>query len=246
MVSYPQKSPWCDRVFGKLGCWLDSSGDHSSFIVDGVRKVAGALRDAFCMWPYVFSRRNPLDLGPTAGGTERAMLATFSLAVLNFVFLMFNSSVMLLAGLTEAMSVYQVLGILTCQVCVLFFDARASVASGGDGRVHGYTRSLMMLAINYLEVIFWFAAWYKILENQFHIRESYLALWPLRQSWSVMTSFMEPVAKPLCGFAEGLVWVQSFVGFFMLVVAIAMVVQQMPQRGTYDTLEQRIEKRSRY
>lgn len=116
------------------------------------------------------------------------------------------------------------------QANVLLFDALKAARKERDPRIHSYTRSLILLVLNYAELVFWFGYFYGVYPSQFLDCPRN----PLLASWRSMVSMGASAPVPVCTTAHLVVWSQSVIALFMLLVAVAMLVNQFPRRGTKD------------
>jgi hypothetical protein len=125
------------------------------------------------------------------------------------------------------------------QANVLLFDGLRAGQQQRDPRIHGYTRSLLLLLVDYAEMIFWFGYLYHANWAWFEAKGilSNTGLEPLFKSWLTMVSMGSSSLTPTCPVGLRIVFAQSVIAALMLGIAIAMLVNQFPRRGTKDPAE---------
>jgi hypothetical protein len=105
---------------------------------------------------------------------------------------------------------------------------------GGVTTVASYERSFVLLLLNYIEVMLWFASWYFIAVKSglFIEAPSPLPLTVLRESLATMLVNAPSIFKPG---PFWLVWtaicLQSLVGLFLTIIIVARTVSALPPIG---------------
>ena len=104
--------------------------------------------------------------------------------------------------------------------------------------VKSYRRMIVLLLHNFTEIIFWFAASYAILSNEFsfNIKQAtiieiiYTSFIKLTNFGSVSLDYKTPLGMRI-------IWFQSIVGMFMTVVVIARFIGLLPAPNSKDKNE---------
>lgn len=134
-------------------------------------------------------------------------------------------------GFLFGFGAFQLFSIIIVHINVIIFDELRAKAKRKDDAVQSYRRSLILVAFNYVEIIFWFALAYNIISDIDSVCTS------LHLSFVTMTNFgKQPVE--LQGCIQNIVPIQSAMGFFMLVLILAYFVSLIPRRKSKDPLEQ--------
>ncbi len=112
-----------------------------------------------------------------------------------------------------------------------------------DPGLHSHKRTVVLLFVNYLEIIFWFAAiylgfmiprilWFKGIQSHVEFEKMILGVY---SSFSVMTTFGNSVisAANFCGHV--VMFIQSVVGFSLSVIGLAYFVSLLPAPKELET-----------
>lgn len=120
------------------------------------------------------------------------------------------------------------------QTNVLFFD---ELRKGPGYELRGYRRLLLLLTLNYIELIFWFALIYRHLSESFAPSvNAYGAA--LAVSFSTMSGgFREAASTPVSEVAKCVVQTQSAIGFFMALLVLARFISLLPNPKSGDPRE---------
>lgn len=101
--------------------------------------------------------------------------------------------------------------------------------------VGGYRRLVILVSLNYLETIFWFAGWYGgLARSLFRFETPNETIAVLRESLMLMVANTSGKVEPnsLCSLV--LVTIHSAVGLFLTSVVVAYVVSMLPRPPTAD------------
>lgn len=137
--------------------------------------------------------------------------------------------------------------VIVYHINVVAFDPYRRVKGRQDERVRSYLRCVILVIVNYLEIILWFALAYRNLTWAFKLNGVLLDSFfhSLNLSFVTMTRFGHTIIEPKPGLADILVLVQSAIGFFMIILILVYFISLLPRRGTMDPLEQHIETRGK-
>lgn len=103
----------------------------------------------------------------------------------------------------------------------------------------GYERIIMLLLFNYLEILVWFALFYRYLHFMFkskHILLSSLG-GSLYFSLVTMSTLGYGDITPVKSFGQILIVVQTLIGLFMVLVILARFISILPKPGIIKKLE---------
>jgi hypothetical protein len=132
----------------------------------------------------------------------------------------------------------RVFEITVYQVNVLLFDQLRAHRAGKSYALEGYTRIVLLLLTNYLEIILWFAAAYAVLVPQLGGVDRNLPSL-LVESFATFTGFGPAHLDPQTRLALALVWAESAAGLFMSIVVLARFVGMLPTPGSLTPGESR-------
>ena len=129
--------------------------------------------------------------------------------------------------------------IIIYQINVLLFDAYRANTEGRRYALHSYRRLVILSLHNYIEIILWFAIFYRNSDwafkgDQLDV-DSFLG--SLKLSFVTMTAFGETGILPATTLGELLTLFQSGIGLFMVLLIIARFIGLMPAPGTLDASE---------
>ncbi len=125
------------------------------------------------------------------------------------------------------------------QINVLLFDAYRAKRVGKDYAVGGFRRIVILLLHNYIEVLCWFALFYRNLAFLFDSK--YISLDSLGGSlyFSLVTmstlGYGDIITKDRAGLF--LVFTQTSIGLFMALLILARFISLIPEPKTLDELE---------
>jgi len=129
--------------------------------------------------------------------------------------------------------------IVVYQANVLLFDQYRARRAGQDYGVRGYRRLVLLLLHNYVEILFWFSAFYRNFSCVFDSRHILLDSVPGSLYFSVVTmatlGYGDITPKGTAGLV--LATTQTLTGVFMAVVMLAKFISLMPKPKTLDELE---------
>ena len=125
------------------------------------------------------------------------------------------------------------------QINVLLFDEYRAKKAGKPYAVRGFRRIVILLLHNYVEMIFWFALFYRSLDWAFETAgvslDSFLV--SLKFSFVTMTTFGYTSISPKETWGDLLVIVQSAIGLFMALLILARFISLLPRPQTMDEFE---------
>lgn len=133
----------------------------------------------------------------------------------------------------------RVFEIVVYQTNVLLFDEYRKKKKGLEYKIHGYRRLLLLLLLIYFEILFWFASFYNTLSTEFSnkIVSTSSSFQAIKLSFVSMTSFGQSVIKPITTFGEIILFVQSIIGLFLILLLFARFLGLIPHPPTMDPLE---------
>lgn len=133
----------------------------------------------------------------------------------------------------------RVLEVLVYQVNVLLFDEYGAKKAGKAYAIRGFRRLMIALLHNYVEIIFWFALFYRNLGWAFEASEVTLDsfLVSLNFSFVTMTTFGYSTIFPKETWGNILTLIQSVIGLFMALLILARFVSLIPTPETLDEFE---------
>ena len=126
------------------------------------------------------------------------------------------------------------------QVNVIVFDAYRAKKTHKDKRVWNHQRSLILASHNFVEILLWFAAGYRMLGLSLDKGALEVQSWfdALNLSFVTMTSFGTVPSPPKDTIASKLIFCQEIVGVFMLLVVLTWVMMSIPLREAIDDQKQ--------
>lgn len=132
---------------------------------------------------------------------------------------------------------YRLFEILVVTICILLFDdylPRVKYDNKSSPLI-SYRRSVILVFINYIEIIFWFAISYKRFSLNHHL---YTNFEYIKESFAIMTKFSERLPLLLTQTGDSFVFTQSVVGILMLVFVLVSFIRLLPHRKTKSPYEQ--------
>jgi len=125
------------------------------------------------------------------------------------------------------------------QINVLLFDEYRARKAGETYAVRGFRRIVILLLHNYVEIIFWFALFYRNASCAFDTSGSTLNsfLVSLNFSFVTMTTFGHAAISPTGILGNMLVFIQSVIGLFMALLILARFISLIPTPETMDEFE---------
>lgn len=165
-------------------------------------------------------------------------LTTFIISFISLVVLSFCQShplqifIILLAGI----SIFE---ILVAQINILLFDHYRALEKGRQYALRSYRRIIILLVINYFEIITWFATIYRIFNYLFESKSISLdtIISSLYFSIQTITTLGYGEIHPNSLMGCGLVSLQTIIGLFMALMMISRFINLIPTPGTKDKLE---------
>jgi hypothetical protein len=126
------------------------------------------------------------------------------------------------------------------QVNALFFDQLRDAKMKERYRLRGYTRTVLLLFHNYVEIVLWFAAMYILLSAEFNLGLVDVSVRhvALRASLTTTSSFGQLAPVSATPTASSLILVQSLIGLFMTIGVLARFIALLPRPASLDPLEQ--------
>ena len=103
----------------------------------------------------------------------------------------------------------------------------------------GYRRIVILLLHNYVEIIFWFALFYRNFGWAFKTGRAYLNSFftALNFSFAKMTTFGYTTIYPKETLGDVLIFIQSAIGLFMALLILARFISFLPKPKTLDEFE---------
>lgn len=157
-----------------------------------------------------------------------------------------------------ALGFYRIFEIITVQSNALFFDYYRRTKNriiipnqlnenekSEPYQIRGYTRISLLLLLNFMEIIFWFAIIYSHNSFLYISNQSELNLiTALSFSFYTMTTFGNPSAVSINGtFGYVLNMFQSVIGAFMALLILARFIALLPKAPTADEIEKKMEQK---
>jgi len=125
------------------------------------------------------------------------------------------------------------------QINVLLFDEYRARKAGKTYALRGFRRLVILLLHNYVEIIFWFALFYRNLGWAFETGEITLNsfLVSLNLSFVTMTTFGHTAISPRETLGDIIIFIQSVIGLFMALLILARFISLIPTPETLDKFE---------
>ena len=131
----------------------------------------------------------------------------------------------------------RVFEVIIYQVNVLLFDEYRAKKNNHTYSLRSYRRTVLLLLHNFAEIIFWFAASYKVLAGAFTVTTSNSMIHAIYNSFVVMTSFGSPDLQPTSNIGLYILWGQSVAGLFLTLISLARFMGLLPIPKTQDENE---------
>jgi len=135
----------------------------------------------------------------------------------------------------------RVFEVLIYQINVLLFDEYRARKVGQEYAVSGFRRIVLLLIHNYIEILFWFALFYRNLAFLFESRHVSLDSFGGSLYFSLVTmstlGYGDIVPKDRTGLF--LVFMQTLIGIFMALLILARFISLIPKPKTLDEFEKR-------
>jgi len=125
------------------------------------------------------------------------------------------------------------------QINVLLFDEYRAKKAGKPYALKGFRRIVILLLHNYFEIIVWFALFYRNLDWTFEtggvVLNSFLT--SLNFSFVRMTTFGYTAIYPMKTLGDVLIFIQSVIGLFMVLLILTRFISLIPKPKTLDEFE---------
>ena len=133
----------------------------------------------------------------------------------------------------------RVYDVLIYEINVLLFDQYRCVKAGKDYAVRSYRRTAVTLLLNYFEIIFWFALFYRNVDWAFETGKASLNLFPTALHFSLvtMTGFGNTSISPTKILGYALTSTHMVAGLVMALLVLASFISWLPKPKTKDELE---------
>ncbi len=133
----------------------------------------------------------------------------------------------------------RILEIIIYQTNVLLFDEYRKKKREENYSVRSYRRLVILLLLNYTEIVFWFALLYRNLVWAFDTKGIILNSFfqSLNLSFVTMTTFGHADISPIKWSGEALILIQSIIGVFMALLVLARFIALLPQADSMDEFE---------
>jgi hypothetical protein len=135
--------------------------------------------------------------------------------------------------------VIRVFEVFIYQINVLLFDEYRTKKANGLYAIQSYRRIVILLLHNYIEIIFWFALFYRNIGYAFETGGADLnqILVSLNFSFFTMTTFGITSISPKDNFGIIVNFLQSIIGLFMALLILSRFISLIPPPETLDPLE---------
>jgi len=161
--------------------------------------------------------------------------------ILSIGFLLIYSALNLHWGEVVAVGwgVIRVFEVFIYQINVLLFNEYRAKKAGKPYAVRGYRRIVILLLHNYVEIIFWFALFYRYWDWAFETGKASLSSFfdSLNFSFVTMTTFGYTTILPKETWGNILTITQSAIGLFMALLILARFISLIPKPKTLDESE---------
>ncbi len=130
--------------------------------------------------------------------------------------------------------------IVVYQTNVLLFDEYRVVKAGGEYRLEGYRRIVLLLLHNYFEIILWLACTYTVMATDFEHKwqpGTGTVFGGIYSSFITMTSFGDFDLLPKSTMAASVLLFHATVGLFMTLLSLARFISLIPAPKTRDLIE---------
>lgn len=130
--------------------------------------------------------------------------------------------------------------IVVYQTNVLLFDEYRVVKAGGEYRLEGYRRIVLLLLHNYFEIILWLACTYTVMAADFEhkwLPGTGTVFGGIYSSFITMTSFGDFDLLPKSTMAASVLLFHATVGLFMTLLSLARFISLIPAPKTRDLVE---------
>jgi hypothetical protein len=130
--------------------------------------------------------------------------------------------------------------IVVYQTNVLLFDEYRVVKAGGEYRLEGYRRIVLLLLHNYFEIILWLACTYTVMAADFEHKwqpGTGTVFGGIYSSFITMTSFGDFDLLPKSTMAASVLLFHATVGLFMTLLSLARFISLIPAPKTRDLKE---------
>lgn len=130
--------------------------------------------------------------------------------------------------------------IVVYQTNVLLFDEYRVVKAGGEYRLEGYRRIVLLLLHNYFEIILWLACTYTVIATDFEHKwqpGTGTVFGGIYSSFITMTSFGDFDLLPKSTMAASVLLFHATVGLFMTLLSLARFISLIPAPKTRDLIE---------
>lgn len=206
-----------------------------SFIVEFWSRVFGALR-----WLSVFELVRHLVPGlKTHGVIDIWVLSNLGFATISAIIAPCISNDWIQA-LLISYGLLRIFEVVIYQINVLLFDEYRARKASSTYALRGYRRLVILLLQNYIEIIFWFAAIYVILNMGFEFKTpgtTNTFFGGFYSSFIIMTTFGEPNIVPKAPWGAILILFQSGIGLFMTLLTLARFISLIPTPESSDEFE---------
>jgi hypothetical protein len=202
---------------------------RDTFIVDCVERVLKYFGRISFLYLFI-ERRRPA----TWREVDIWVLCWVAASIISFVCSFFIQSTVIQLAVV-IISAIRMLEYLTFISNVLLFRSNLR-GSTQRGDLKSFRRSIILLACNYVETIFWFATWYSILSQHSLLK---VTLQPacislLRESVVQMVANSTGNVSPDGTLALAVLTVNSVVGLFMTTVMISWFISLLPRPKSLD------------
>ena len=157
--------------------------------------------------------------------------------VLSWTLAALASYILSLSAIGQWLSpVIVIFGVLRVTEIMVFHFSELLSFSMSHYRLRSYRRSIVLLLLNYCEIIFWFATFYSLMSGSNQIvAHAPVSISPLRESISLMvtnSTGLLDLRDSVLGWST--VTAQSALGLFLTTVVAARIIGLLPKPATLD------------
>lgn len=128
---------------------------------------------------------------------------------------------------------WRVYEVVIYQINVVFFGQSMAEKKGEQYVIRGFLRIVILLLHNFVEIIFWFAFFYRNLPNAFNDKISSF-IYSIIFSFYTMTTFGHSNVTPINKMGYVLTSIQAFTGLFMALIVVSRFIAFLPKPRTLE------------
>lgn len=127
---------------------------------------------------------------------------------------------------------------------LLFDDYRLALEFKKLKPLAGIRRPLILLVFNYIDIVFWFAFFYRLIVPELEVGSYDAWIESVNFSFVTLSAFGSHNINIDCSLLTTLTLIESILGLFVALAAVSSFVALIPQRKSSDAVEQRIERKN--